>query len=82
MSEASTVGAKANKPRTAKKKSIFARIALFVRQVIAELKKVVTPTRQELLSYTAVVLVFVAVIMAFVGGIDYLVGLGVFRIFG
>ena len=43
-------------------------------QIIAELKKVVTPTRSELVSYTIVVLVFVAVVMAFITGLDFVVG--------
>ncbi len=64
------------------RKGLFARIALFVRQVVAELKKVVSPTRQELLTYTGVVLVFVAIVMAFVGLLDYLIGLGVFALLG
>jgi preprotein translocase subunit SecE len=41
------------------KKNLFARIALFFRQVVAEIRKVVWPTRSELITYTAVVLVFV-----------------------
>ena len=88
MSEA-TVDATDPKPRKAKskrpegsKKGLFARIALFWRQVIAELKKVVAPSRKELLTYTGVVLVFVLIVMAFVGLLDYLIGLGVFAIFG
>ena len=55
-----------------KKPNVFARIALFIRQVFAELRKVVTPTRQELLKYTAVVLGFVVVMMAIVYGLDLL----------
>ena len=55
-----------------KKMNVFARIALFIRQVFAELRKVVTPTRQELLKYTAVVLGFVVVMMAIVYGLDLL----------
>ena len=55
-----------------KKPNIFARIALFIRQVLAELRKVVTPTRQELLKFTAVVLGFVLVMMAIVYGLDVL----------
>ncbi|MCR2763951.1 preprotein translocase subunit SecE [Microbacterium sp. zg.B48] len=58
-------------PRT-KKPNVFARIALFVRQVFAELRKVVTPTRQELIKYTGVVLGFVVVMMALVYGLDLL----------
>ena len=37
--------------------------ALSYRQVIAELRKVVRPTRHELITYTSVVLVFVLVVM-------------------
>ncbi len=55
-----------------KKLNVFARIALFIRQVFAELRKVVTPTRQELLKYTGVVLGFVVVMMALVYGLDLL----------
>ena len=61
---------------------IFARIALFIRQVISELKKVVTPNRSELLKLTGVVLVFVLIIMLIVYGIDWLIRLGVFALFG
>lgn len=55
-----------------KKPGFFARIALFIRQVFAELRKVVTPTRQELVKFTAVVLGFVIVMMAIVYGLDLL----------
>ncbi|GAB3602786.1 preprotein translocase subunit SecE [Microbacterium aureliae] len=54
------------------KMNVFARIALFIRQVFAELRKVVTPTRQELVKFTAVVLGFVVVMMAIVYGLDLL----------
>ena len=64
------VVANAKKER-AQRRGPFARIALFVRQVIAELRKVVTPTRRELLSYTGVVLVFVVIMMAIVSGLDF-----------
>jgi preprotein translocase subunit SecE len=48
------------------------RPATFVEQVLAELRKVVQPTRQELITYTIVVFVFVVVMMAFVFGLDQL----------
>ena len=64
------------------RRGLFARVALFVRQVVAELKKVVRPTRSELLTYTAVVLVFVAVIMAFVTVVDLGIGQLTFWVFG
>jgi len=59
-----------------------ARIALFVRQVVAELRKVVYPTRQQLLTYTAVVLVFVGIMIAIVSVLDLAFGWAIFRIFG
>jgi preprotein translocase subunit SecE len=63
-------------------RSPFSRFALFIRQVINELKKVVTPTRKELLSYTGVVLVFVIIMMALVGGLDTVFSLFVTWLFG
>ena len=62
--------------------SLFARIALFVRQVVAELKKVVRPTRSELLTYTWVVVVFVLVVMAFVTVLYFLIGRATLWVFG
>ncbi|WP_156760231.1 preprotein translocase subunit SecE [Microbacterium karelineae] len=50
--------------------NLFARIAIFFREVIAELRKVVTPTRKELLKFTSVVLGFVVVMMALIFGLD------------
>ena len=70
------------KRERAERRSPFARIALFIRQVFTELRKVVTPTRRELFSYTGVVLVFVIIMMALVYGMDYLFGLGVAWVFG
>ena len=55
-----------------KKLNFFQRIALFIRQVFAELRKVVTPTRQELVKYTLVVLGFVVVMVAIVYSLDLL----------
>jgi preprotein translocase subunit SecE len=57
-----------------KRRGLFARIALFIRQVVAELKKVVWLTRSDLVTYTIVVLVFVAVVMAFVTVVDLGIG--------
>ena len=64
------VVATAKKDR-AEKSGPFGRMALFLRQVMAELRKVVTPTRRELISYTSVVLVFVVIVMAIVSGLDF-----------
>ena len=65
------VVAKSAVPRE-KKPNVFSRIALFIRQVFAELRKVITPTRQELVKFTGVVLGFVVVMMAIVYGLDLL----------
>ena len=67
---------------SAEKRSPFGRFSLFIRQVIIELKKVVTPTRKELVSYTLVVLVFVVIMMALVGGLDWVFSLAVNYTFG
>ena len=61
---------------------LVARIALFYRQVIAELRKVVWPTQRELITYTTVVLAFVAVLMVIVTLLDFGFGHAVLAIFG
>ena len=66
----------------AQKRGPFGAIALFLRQVMNELKKVITPTRKELISYTAVVLVFVVFMMAIVSVLDLMFGTGVGFVFG
>ncbi|GAB2667451.1 preprotein translocase subunit SecE [Gordonia jinhuaensis] len=48
----------------------FKRIWLFLTQVVDELKKVIWPTRREVIQYTLVVLIFVVVFTAFVAGLD------------
>ncbi len=55
--------------------------ATFYRQVVAELRKVVWPTRQQLITYFWVVLVFVVVVMTFVSLLDLGFGKAVFAIF-
>jgi preprotein translocase subunit SecE len=70
------------KRERAERRGPFSRVALFIRQVFTELRKVVTPTRRELFSYTGVVLVFVIIMMGFVYGLDYLFSLGVSWVFG
>jgi preprotein translocase subunit SecE len=54
----------------------------FLRQVIAELRKVVWPTRPMVVSYFFVVLVFVLVMMAIVSGLDFGFGKLMFKVFG
>jgi len=66
----------------AEKRSLPARIALFYRQVVAELRKVIWPTRRELVTYTTVVLVFVTVMIAIVAAMDLAFSQVVLRVFG
>ena len=54
-----------------KQPNVFERIAIFVRQVIAEMKKVTYPTKEELWTYFLVVLIFVAAMMLFTGVLDF-----------
>ena len=44
---------------------------LFLRQVIAELHKVIWPTRKELVTYTTVAIVFILVMTGIITGLDY-----------
>ena len=48
------------------------KILLFIRQVIDELRKVVRPSRDELVSYTIALIIFLVLIMAYVLGLDQL----------
>jgi preprotein translocase subunit SecE len=55
--------------------------ATFYRQVVAELRKVVWPTQQQLITYFIVVLVFVLVLMTIVSLLDLGFGRAMFAIF-
>ncbi|MEO5983029.1 MAG: preprotein translocase subunit SecE [Pedococcus sp.] len=50
---------------------LFRSISLFVSQILDELRKVVRPTRTELINYTIVVIVFVVFVMAIVASVDF-----------
>ncbi|MFC7530472.1 preprotein translocase subunit SecE [Actinoplanes sp. GCM10030250] len=62
------------KAKSGRRTGLFGRVGGFFREVISELRKVIWPTRKELLTYTGVVIVFVVVMTAIVAGLDY--GLG------
>jgi preprotein translocase subunit SecE len=57
------------------------RLSLFLRQVVAELRKVVWPTRPQLITYFWVVLVFVVVVMTLVSLLDLAFGKLAFSLF-
>lgn len=67
---ANRAAGKDGKKKRGDRPNVFARVALFYRQIIAELRKVVWPSRNDLTTYTTVVVVFVVVIMALVYGLD------------
>ena len=54
----------------------------FYRQVVAELRKVVWPSQQQLITYFVVVMVFVLVMIALVSVLDLGFGKAVFAVFG
>ena len=57
-------------PADGKRPGFFRRIALFVSQVVSEMKKVTYPTKSETWTYFVVVILFVALIMAYTGLLD------------
>lgn len=70
------------KEKKARRTGIFGRIGRFFREVVSELRKVIWPTRKELLTYTMIVIVFVTVVTAIVGVLDYAFGKGILWAFG
>lgn len=68
-----------------KKKSginVFAAIGLFVRQIVAELRKVLSPTRKSLFYWFVAVLIFVILLMVAITAMDFGLGKLVFLVFG
>ncbi|HZG04624.1 MAG TPA: preprotein translocase subunit SecE [Streptomyces sp.] len=53
------------------KKGPLGRLALFYRQIVAELRKVVWPTKRQLSTYTTVVIIFVVIVIGLVTVIDW-----------
>ena len=61
---------------------LFSRMALFLRQVMFELKKVVWPTKEQMVTYTAVVVVFVIIMGLIIAALDFAFVQLVLLIFG
>ncbi|HEY5334599.1 MAG TPA: preprotein translocase subunit SecE [Mycobacteriales bacterium] len=59
-----------SRSRDGRPRNPLARMRTYYREVVAELRKVIYPTRSELVTYTVVVVVFVAVMVAIVSGFD------------
>jgi preprotein translocase subunit SecE len=68
--------------RGARRPAYPARVALYNRQVVSELRKVIWPTRNELITYTIVSVTFVVAMVAFVGLLDYVFTKLIFQLFG
>jgi preprotein translocase subunit SecE len=56
-------------------------LPVFYRQVVAELRKVVWPTQEQLVTYFIVVLVFVVIMMTIVSLLDLGLGKLAFEVF-
>jgi preprotein translocase subunit SecE len=54
------------------RRGLFSKIRTYYRETVSELRKVIYPTRSELLTYTGVVLGFVSIMVAIVFGLDIL----------
>ena len=74
-------GGKARAPKE-RRPHVIARTTTYVRQVVSELRKVIWPTRKELVTYTSVVLVFVVVMVSIVSAFDFAFTQGVLAVFG
>ena len=54
---------------------------LFLRQVVAELKKVAWPTREETIRYTVIVFITLVLLTAFIAGLDWVSSQAVLKLF-
>jgi preprotein translocase subunit SecE len=67
-------GKKPKKPKAAKtgpSRNPITFVINYLKQVVAELRKVIWPNRKQMVSYTTVVLAFLAFMVALIGGVDY-----------
>ena len=67
---------------TTERLGLFGRMSLFLRQVMFELKKVVWPTKEQLVTYTAVVVVFVTIMGLIIAALDFVFVKLVLLVFG
>lgn len=57
-------------------------IGIYYRQIVAELRKVIWPGRQDLITYTTVVIVFVVIMGLIIAAFDLAFSQGVIAVFG
>ena len=72
--EADKKSKKRDKPKKAAKagpsRNPFVFVWNYLKQVVAELRKVIWPNRKQMIGYTTVVLVFLVFMVALIGGVD------------
>ncbi|KIU18362.1 preprotein translocase subunit SecE [Mycolicibacterium llatzerense] len=77
---------KRDKPKKAAKtgdsRNPFVYVWNFLKQVVAELRKVIWPNRKQMIGYTTVVLVFLVFMVALIGGVDFGLAKLVMWVFG
>ncbi|OBI49644.1 preprotein translocase subunit SecE [Mycobacterium sp. E796] len=79
---ARTAKAKTAKKPGARSVNPFAFVYNYLKQVVAEMRKVIWPNRRQMLTYTSVVLAFLAFMVALVGLADFGLAKLVLLVFG
>jgi len=82
VKKASVDSDKLTKVKSEDRVGLFGRLFRFFREVVAELRKVIWPTRKELLTYATVVIIFVAFIVTIVALLDAGFAWSVLKVFG
>ncbi len=67
---------------TGKRPGLFARLGRFFSDVKGELKKVVWPSKKQVVNNTFIVMVVVAIAAVAIGGVDFLLSTAVNLLFG
>jgi preprotein translocase subunit SecE len=62
---------RSRRPQDQRTGNPFVFLARFVREVVGEMRKVLWPSRRELVVYTIAVIIFVTVMISIVGGLDF-----------
>ncbi|MFD6195919.1 preprotein translocase subunit SecE [Mycobacteriaceae bacterium NPDC060252] len=72
----------AKKDKTGPSRNPLVQLWVFLKQVVAELRKVIWPNRKQMVSYTSVVLVFLVFMVTLIGVIDLGLARLVMLVFG
>jgi preprotein translocase subunit SecE len=75
-------GKKKTAKKSAPRQNPFVFVWTFLKQVVAELRKVIWPNRKQMVNYTAVVLAFLAFMVALIGLVDLGLAKLVMLVFG